>query len=198
MAMIRHATRHRLLLLAYLLWVVLLTSVHDLRLLGGALILVGLLSGRAAPRLAWRALRAFVWFNLIVSVSYLLASLWRGDVTWSYLALINLRVAALSLSTFWLAERIDLLAALRFSETLRYLLSIAYGQIFAMRRLLVDFRDALRSRTVGSLRLRDLYRQRAAAAAFLFGRGLRDAGEITLAMRSRGFFDEEHAGRGCA
>lgn len=187
--------KDRALLLGYLAWVVLLTTVHDLRFLAAALILVVLISGRAAPRLAWRALRAFVWFNLVITVSYLVASLWREGPVWSYVALINLRVATLSLSAFWVATHVNLLRALSFSKTLSYVLTIAYGQIMAFRRLLRDFRDALRSRTVGSLRLRDLYRQRAAVGAFLFGRGLQDATEITLAMRSRGFFEERDSVR---
>ncbi len=182
--------RDRIFLGLYLLWVVLLTSIHDVRFLGTAVVAVLLLSGRRAPGLLRRALGTFLWFNLAVTLAYLLSTLVRGNTSWSFVALINLRVAALTFSAFWITSRINILSALSFSPTLVYLLTIAYSQIITLRRVLLNSREALRSRTLGPLGFGDLYRHRAGVGAFLFGRGLRDATEITQAMRSRGFFDD--------
>jgi cobalt/nickel transport system permease protein len=104
--------------------------------------------------------------------------------------LFNTRVALLTASSFGMISRVDLVRALAFSRTLTWLLVIAHSQIATQRRVLSDFLQALRSRTLGRLRLRDLHRHRAAASGGILKRGLHDATEVTLAMRSRGFSDD--------
>jgi len=183
--------RDRVLLLVYLAWVVGVTLIHDPRWLLAGLLLVLLLAGRRAPAIVRRALRAFVWFNLIVTVSYVAFSLWSGRSPWGSVALINARVALLTTSTFFMIAHVNPLRAASFSRPLTYLLTIAYSQILTQQRVLAEFQQALRSRTLGRVSLRELYRHRAAAGGLLFGRGLQDAAEITLALRSRGFFDDQ-------
>jgi cobalt/nickel transport system permease protein len=106
-------------------------------------------------------------------------------------ALVNLRVLLLTSMTFLLGQRVNLFAALSFSRTLLYLLTIAYGQIVTFRRLMADFRLGLESRSLNRPRPIDIFRHGAATAAFFLKRSHRGAADVTQAMASRGFFHDQ-------
>lgn len=182
--------RDRLVLILYLGAVVLTTSVHDLFFLTVALGVVSLLAGAGRFRIARRAALAVLVFNSVVTLSYAYVSWLRGVFSPSYVALINLRVYLLTYMTFLLNERVNLLRALGFSRTLMYVSSLAYSQVVLFRRLLVEFRHAVKSRTLERLSLADLYRHRSRTASFFLSKSMADAAAITEAMRSRGFFND--------
>lgn len=182
--------RDRVFLALYAASVVVLTTIHEVRFLLAALAAVALLAGRDLPRLALHVMRAILLFNGIVSASVLAAGVLRGAVPWGYLALVNLRVATLTLLTFLVFRRIGLARALSFAPPLAWLLTVAQGQILSLRRMLLDLRLALRSRTIGRLGLRTAYRHAAGTGAFFLQRSLASAEEIALAMKSRGLFDD--------
>jgi hypothetical protein len=179
--------RDRVFLLLYAAAVLLATSVHDLRLLAGLLALAFLLAGRGLPRLAGRAALALLLFNGLVTLSYAALALYRGDFSWRYVALVNLRAFLVTFLTLLAARRIDPFAAFGFSRTLLYLLTLVYSQTLTLRRLFGEFTLALKSRTIGRPPARDLYRHGAAASALLMRKSLHDAADIAQAMRSRGF-----------
>jgi cobalt/nickel transport system permease protein len=122
-----------------------------------------------------------------VSASWAAVSLLRGELEAESLARMNLRVLALTSLTFLVTARIDPFRALSFSPSLLFLLTLAYGQIAVFRRMIEDFRLALRSRSPARPKSADLYRHAGAAGAFFLEKALHDSTEITLAMRSRGF-----------
>jgi cobalt/nickel transport system permease protein len=101
----------------------------------------------------------------------------------------NLRVYLLTYLTLWLSARVNLFRALDFSRTLVFLLTLAYSQALSLRRVYQEFRLALRSRTIGRLAARDVYRHRASLGGFLLDKSLHEATDIAQALRSRGFFD---------
>ncbi|HDP88790.1 MAG TPA: ABC transporter permease [Thioalkalivibrio sp.] len=181
--------RDRLFLLVYLAAVVTATLVHAIPLLAAGLALVALLAWRRAAAVLRRALLAVLVFNLLISVSYVIVGLVRGDLAWDYLVLINLRVLLITSMTFLLIERINAFRALAFSPTLAYLLTLASTQLLTFRRLYEDMRLALVSRSLGRLGLRQLYRHGAASGSFFVDRALSSATESAQAMRSRGFFE---------
>jgi cobalt/nickel transport system permease protein len=183
--------RDRVALLLYVAAIVAATCVHDPRLLAAGIALAGLLAGRDAARLARRAALAILVFNSAVTISYVVLASLHGELSLGFLLLINLRVFLLTYLTFLFQRRVNLFRALAFSPTLLHILAVAYGQIVTFRRLLADFRLALRSRRIDRLGLRDLYRHGAATAAFFLGKSLRDATEIGQAMTSRGFFHDQ-------
>ncbi|UHD16553.1 energy-coupling factor transporter transmembrane protein EcfT [Thiocapsa bogorovii] len=167
------------------------TAIHDPWWLAAGLLVVAVLAGRQAPTIGWRALRAVLFFNLVISVGYAAGALFGQAVSLDYLILINIRVYLLTFLTFTLASRIDILRALRFSRNLTYLVTLVLSQIITFRRLFEDLRLAAESRRLRRLRLRERYLLSAATAVHLFDRAEHDAREIALAMRSRGFFQPD-------
>jgi cobalt/nickel transport system permease protein len=180
--------RDRLALLAYVAGVILATSIHVIALLGAGLAFCVLLAGRRAPRIAKRAALSLAVFNSVVTVSYLVISLWRGEFSAYFVVLLNLRVFLLTFMTFLLVDRVNLLNALSFSKSMRYLLTITYSQTMTFRRIFSDFRLALKSRTIRRLKARDLYRHGASTGAYFLNKAMNDATEVSRAMNSRGFF----------
>lgn len=190
----RRATLERVALLSYLAAVVALTSVHEPLVLGGALALALVISGRRALAVVRRVALTVGPFCLLISATYAAMAVLEGRPYGGYLLLLNLRVAALTALTFVVAERVNLARALGFSRGLLYVVTLATSQAMTLRRLVEDYRLALRSRTVVRLPLRDRYRHSAVSAARLLTKATHHASEIALAMRARGFFDEAARG----
>ena len=186
----RRALVERAALLGYLAAVIALTSVHDVRLLAAALVLTLAFAGRRALGLVRRVLLAVGPFCLVVSVSYAALTVPSGQFSGGYLALVNLRVAALTCLTFLFMERVNLARALGFSRGLLYVVNLATSQALTLRLVVEDYRLALKGRTLVRLGLRDRYRHSAASAARLLAKAMHRSGEIALAMRARGFFDD--------
>lgn len=183
--------KDRLLLLGYTAAVIAATAVHDPWWLIGGLLAAAALAGRQAPTIGWRALRAVLFFNLVISAGYVAGALFGQEISIDYLLLVNVRVYLLIFLTFTLAARVDFLRALSFSRGLSYLATLALSQIITFRRLFEELRLAAESRRLRRPRLRERYLQSAAAAVHLFDRAEHDAREIALAMRARGFFRPE-------
>ncbi len=182
--------KDRAALILYLGAVVFITSVHDLFLLAAVLTLTLLMAGGCRFKIAKKAALAILMFNSVVTVSYIVVTWLEGGFSAGYVALMNLRVFLLTYLTFLLNERVNLFRAFGFSPTLMYLVSLAYSQAVLFRRLLVDFRQALKSRTLERLALADLYRHRSRVASFFVSKSMADATVVTEAMKSRGFFND--------
>jgi len=185
----RRAVVERAALLGYLVAVVALTSVHDVRVLSGALALTLAVAGGRALGLMRRVVLAVGPFCLVVSVSYAVLTILSGQFSGGYLVLVNLRVVALTSLTFLVMERVNLARALGFSRGLLYVVTLATSQALTLRRVVEDYRLALKARTLTRLGLRDRYRHSAASAARLLAKAMHQSGEIAPAMRARGFFD---------
>jgi cobalt/nickel transport system permease protein len=177
-------------LLVYLATILLIPLLRSSAAIAMALVIAMLLSGRDVLRVARQAGLAILLFTGVVSVSYAIAAAVRGELLWRYLVLLNLRAFLLCYLTVLFARKANPLRALSFSPGATYVFVLVHSQLATMRRMLGDFRLALRSRTLGRLRLRDLYRHSAASGSTLIVKGMQQAGEITMAMRARGFFDD--------
>lgn len=182
--------RDRAALILYLVAVVTVTLIHHPGVLGVAFLVVVPLSGKDALCILRRAFLAVVAFNAVVSVGYVALSLWRGDVAWSFLLLLNVRVLLLTFLTVLMGTRVNALRALAFSRTLVYVMTLAYSQVLTFRRLLEDFRMAFISRSPGKTRHVDRYRHAASTASFFIRKSMNETTDITMAMNSRGFFDD--------
>jgi hypothetical protein len=164
--------------------------VHDIRFLALGLGAVLALSGRQWLRIIRRACLTVLLFNAVVTVSYVVIANLRGTFSLDYVVLINLRVLFLTCLTFLFVARVNPFQALAFSQSLTYLFVLAHSQAMTLRQLLANFRLAFKSRRIEQVRRRDLYRQIASIGVLLLDKSLHNATEITLVMRSRGFFDD--------
>jgi cobalt/nickel transport system permease protein len=180
--------RDRIYLIGYLATVVLLTSIHDLRWLLPALLIIGLFCGRDLPRILKRAALATAFFCTLISLGWLLSSLRHGDVPWLAIGRLNVRVLTLTMLGFLLTARINLDAALAWSPRLLTLSILIRSQLQTFRRQLDDYRLATRSRTCRRFGLRDGQRAGGAAVAGLLQRAETASQDITMGMSSRGFF----------
>ncbi|HMM54643.1 MAG TPA: ABC transporter permease [Candidatus Desulfobacillus sp.] len=180
-------------LLAYLAAVVGVTFVQEAWLLAALLAAALAASGAGRWKIARRAVLAVLAFNLTVSLGYAAVSHWQGRFSTATLLLMNLRVLLLVYLGFWFVARVNLLEACRFSPTLGFVVTLAAGQIETFSRALSDFRLAFASRNAAAPGLAARARHAAAQAGHLLDKSVCMAAETTLAMRSRGCFDE-HAG----
>lgn len=182
--------RQRLGFFAYLAAVVAATLIHEPLALGVGLALCLLLAGRQAWPILRRSVLTVLAFNLMISLSYAGLAWYQGRPCGDYLLLLNLRVLLITTLSFLVMTRLDLFRALAFSRTLTYLLTLAYSQTLIFQRLYHEMRQALASRSITRLSLRDLYRHGAASSSFFVEKALSNATETAQAMRSRGFFDD--------
>lgn len=127
-------------------------------------------------------------FNLIVSISYLIFSLINNSLDLRYLLLMNLRVITITYTTFFFINHTNLFAALSFSKTLSYLLSLTYSQITAYQKIMNDINFAHTSREIKRDK-RHLKIFTTHTIWLFFTKSIYNAKESSLAMRSRGFLD---------
>jgi cobalt/nickel transport system permease protein len=180
----------RLALAAYLGAVVAATLVHVWWLLAAALALALALAGPQRWPLLRRTVLAVLAFNLTVSAGYAAIALWQGSFSGQYLLLVNTRVLLMVFLGFWFVSRVDVVAAVSFSPTLSFLVTVAVGQARSLGRQVRDFQLAFDSRNPLRPRPSDRLHHAAAQAQHLLDRAIHAADETALAMRSRGCFDD--------
>jgi len=184
----------RMLLALWLVAVVAITLVHDPAWLAILLVLVLVLMqslhGRAAWKIAGRALAAVFIVNLAVSAAYIISARVSGEPWIVFVARLNLRVFLLALLALWLTRYIDLVRAVDRWPSLKFLVVVVLGQIRALGRMLADYRMAFvsRSPTRPSLRLR--FGSAASQVAAALDKTERRAEDLNQGMRARGFFDD--------
>ncbi len=163
-------------------------SIKDPLWLVGGIVILWILSYRSFFTLNKRVLKAFVLFNLGVSIGYLIMAYIKDFSPWEYLLYINLKVYMMSYFVFWFFSRVDLLSFVSFSSTLTYLMSISLSQIYSYRKSFEDFLLAYRSRVIHKVRSRE-YAFIGRVLEFFFTKAMRESKERALAMKARGFFD---------
>jgi cobalt/nickel transport system permease protein len=182
--------RDQLLLILYFMGAIAVTLIHEIPLLLAGIGIAYLLAWRDGLAVAGRVIPAIALFNLVLTVSYAGIASARGTFSLEYIGLMNLRVFLLTSLSVLAIRRINLFRAVAFSRTLQFVLILAYGQILLFRRLYTDSRMAFMSRSIRTPALRNLYRHAAANASFFADRALHRAGELTDALRSRGYFHD--------
>lgn len=191
----RPLNRHSLLLLGYLATVLAVSFIHDVTLLmmilaAVILAVVMLLSWRALPILLKRTIYVLFFFNLTVSLGYMLMMWLNNTNDWLTLFRLNLRVFLLTLMSFSLIHVIHWHHALFFSPFLTRLMMITQSQILSFRRAQETFQLAFTSRSLRTPTLRDRYRLVRSVVLWLFDKAFFASKEMTLALRSRGFFND--------
>ncbi len=177
----------RLNLIFFLIFFALLWLKSTMYIAVGLVVLL-VLAGKKAPYLAKRALKSIVFFNLGVSVGYLIMAYFEGINPWGYIIYINLKVFTLTLFVFWFFSKVSIIEFFSFSKELSYLLTITLSQIFSYKKTFEDFLLSYKARFVKSFKERKLDFVKVVFYYF-FKKSMYDSKERALAMRSRGFFD---------
>lgn len=181
--------RARLWLAGYAGAVLAISFIHEPSWLACGLLAALLAAGASRWALLKRAVLALLLFNASVSLAYALLAAWREQPVWAPLLLINLRVLLLVYLGFWVVERVRLLDALRGWPSLSMVATLTLGQVVVYRRLLDDFRAALRSRNPLPPKPTTLLRHAGVQGGALMEKALHGAEQSAQAMRSRGSFD---------
>ncbi len=182
--------KDKLFLLFYAAAVIVVTSYHNIMFLAGFLVVMFVLSGAQFLLLFRKAFFAVVFFNSIISVSYLTVSLIQGHPWAQYIVLINLRVFLLTFMGFFIINRVNLFKALSFSSTMTFILVLAGSQILTFKKIYDDFAFALKSRVIKRAQTKDLHNYISSMICFFLNKSVNNSREVTQAMRSRGFFGD--------
>ncbi len=182
--------KDRLLLFLYITFIMFFTSIHNIYVLFIFSILLLFLSGKDIFEILKKSLLSIFIFNSIVSISYIVFSLWKNQPWVDYVLLLNLRVFNITFLTFLFISKVNIFKAVSFSKTLQYLLVLSYSQILIYKRYFQDFSFALKSRTIEKPRKKDIYNFISRVFLFFFNKSIQNSKEITQAMKSRGFFIE--------
>lgn len=132
---------------------------------------------------------SILFFNLTITLSYGVYTGIKSKIDLNYIFLINLRVFLLTYLTFFFISRTNLFLALNFSKNLSALLSIALSQIISYNRIIDDMKFAQRSRVMVKDKKLLKYFSRAEINYF-FAKFINNAKETSMAMKSRGFFND--------
>ncbi|GBD93446.1 fused nickel transport protein NikMN [bacterium BMS3Abin05] len=173
--------------LGYILVILLLTLSGNLYLLSFSLFTLFLLSGKTFFKLFKRAGAAILFFNSIVTVSYILLTYRTHTFSPHYVLLINLRTFTLTFATFLLIDKVNLFSVFSFSKTLTYAVTLSYSQILTFKRILGELRFALRSRIIRKPGKKEAYNFVSSSVYYFLNKSLSNSKEILQAMKSRGF-----------
>jgi cobalt/nickel transport system permease protein len=181
--------RSRRLLAAWLAGAFAASAIRDPAVLSAAGVLAALLFRRGLRRALGRTLRTVVPATAALSI---LSFLWLRAMGGAWppaepFAALFLRAAVIGFATFSVLDRVDLLGALAPFPVLSRLLVVTLAQVHALRLLSTDSLQGLRSRMPRRPGALDLVRGAGGITAALWVLALRNARDITDAMRSRGF-----------
>jgi cobalt/nickel transport system permease protein len=166
-----------------------LSNTSDLRLLGVAAAAAPLVFRKGLARTARRVLRSVVPVMAVFSIlswTWLWVVTARPPAAGPFLAL-GLRTVIIAFVTFAVLARVDLFRALEHWPTLTRLLVVTLAQIHALRLLATESLLGLRSRMPRKPGTVDVLRGAGGVTGALFTLSMRNARDISDAMRSRGF-----------
>lgn len=183
------ARRDRLMIASWLVGLFALSAQSDVRLLGLVALLALLVLHRGALRALLRTAVSVVPITLGLSLVSAVVLRLTSD-TWPalepFLAL-AIRTALMGFITFSVLNRVHLLRALDPYPTLARLLVLTLAQIHALRLVARESREGFTSRMPRRPGAFEVLRNAGGITATLFALAVRNARDITDAMRSRGY-----------
>lgn len=181
--------RDTLLLAVFVAMLMSASAIHEPLLLA-----VLLLGGIAAsyPHTRWVITRTLLFpllFTGITLGAYALFIYWQTGALPETLAVILLRIMAMSVWSFALVKRVNLIRALEGFSGLQFLLVISRSQIELFARSAAEAKRAYRSRSIAPPSLFATWRFYAGLYAALLEKALQQSKNVSRSMRSRGVFD---------
>ncbi|AZV46421.1 hypothetical protein C3L23_03800 [Nautilia sp. PV-1] len=166
----------------------LILSLKNIEYLALAFAVVELIAFKNAWKLSKKVIKSIFFFNLSVSIGYLILSIFKSINPWYYIAYINLKVFTLTLFVFWFFSKVSIIEFFSFSKEMSYLLTITLSQIYSYKKTFEDFRMAFKARVVNLRNKEKVFVKN--VFMFFLKKSMHDAHERALAMRARGFFDD--------
>ncbi|MEO1923254.1 MAG: hypothetical protein ABGX25_01895 [Nautiliaceae bacterium] len=94
---------------------------------------------------------------------------------------------------FWYFSKVSIVEFFAFSREFSYLLTITLSQIYSYKKTFIDFRDAFKARVIN---VKNKEKQFIVNTfKFFLKKAMKDSKERALAMKARGFFDENDKNR---
>jgi cobalt/nickel transport system permease protein len=135
-----------------------------------------------------KSVKAVLFFNLGVSIGYVILAYFKNITPWHYVLYINIKVILMTYFVFWYFNRVSIVEFFSFSREFSYLLTITLSQIYSYKKTFMDFRDAFKARVVN---IREKEKQFIVNTfKFFLNKAMRDSKERALAMKARGFFED--------
>ena len=153
-----------------------------------AILLLFTISYRDVLKISKKVIKSLLFFNLGITLGYIVLSLIKKESFLEYILYINLKVFVLTYFVAWFFARVDLVNFFSFSKELSYLLSITLSQIYSYKKSFEDFRLSFKARVIKKIREREKSFILKVFDFFLT-KATKDSKERALAMRARGFFD---------
>ncbi len=178
--------------MVYAAGIITVTFIHSVPILTGIWVLLILADHQSALRILKRTAAALLLINTAVSAGYLLLNTDNIRQAEGVIILFNLRTGLLLYSGQLAAEKIRFFRALEFLPSVRSVLYIGVSQYYNYVKLYKEFSYGYRSRSrprssrTADFRARWMFLR--STLAFILRRALDQSEEITLAMKSRGFF----------
>ena len=137
--------------------------------------------------LSKKVIKSILYFNLGISLGYILISFFREIEIIEYIIYINLKVFTITYFVFLFFQKNNIIEFFSFSKNLSYLLTITLSQIYSYQKTFEDFRVAYKARVIKKLQHQE---KGFIEKTFIFflKKSLKDSKERTLALKSRGFF----------
>jgi len=183
--------RDKLLFGFYLIGLGIILSSHTLGLLGIYTLFLLLLARKECFRLFKRALKSILYFNLVISIGYILMAILHQRAWIDYILLFNIRVFNLTLLTLLFTHYANIAQALSFSKTLSFLWTISLSQIYSYQKSYDNFMLSLKSRMIKKMGERAKKEFIASVFGYFFKKALYDSEEKSLALKARGLFDKD-------
>ena len=180
--------KDKIYLFLYLVFIIILTLVHNLWFLSILCLGFILISIKKSPVLIKKSITSVILFNGVITIAYIIYAQIYGKDWVYYVSLLNIRVFALTYLTFLFVEYANLFKAFSFSKTLLYLLTLSYTQILIVRRQFIEFKHALTSRIITRPERKQMYNFIHSVFYFFLSKTMKNTKDISDAMKSRGFF----------
>ena len=168
-----------------LFFILFLKSSLYLGVVLGVLILISI---KQSLKLITRVLKSIIFFNLGITISYLIMGIFKHMEVMGYLLYINLKVFTITYFVFWFFSKVDMVRFFSFSKELSFLLTITLSQIFSYKKTFEDFKLAYKVRVIEKLQNREKGFI-TKTFEFFMKKAIKDSKERSLAMKARGFFD---------
>ncbi len=172
--------------LLYICGIFTFTFFHNVYLYILLTLFLFVLSGKDFIPIVKRTLFSITIFSSVVTASYVFIN----GFDWQYITLVNVRVFGITFMTFLFIKRVNLFKLFSFSENLTFIIVLSYSQILTFQKHLVDFRFALKSRTIMKPDFSDRYNFFKRVVEFFMKSSLDRSIEINMAMKSRGFYTD--------